>query len=62
MGAKDGDVLAAVGGQKVENLRQIFQFARETEGEQVEFQFQRGAETFRAKLPKADLQQPRRGR
>ena len=61
MGVKDGDVLVEVGGQKVENLRQIFQFAREVEGENVEFKFQRGDQTISATVPKSDMQARRGG-
>jgi hypothetical protein len=61
MGVQNGDVLVEVAGQKVESLRQIFQFAREAEGEQIEFKFSRGEKSFSAKMAKADLQM-RRGR
>ncbi|MCB9886861.1 MAG: M20/M25/M40 family metallo-hydrolase [Planctomycetes bacterium] len=61
LGVMDGDVLIEVGGQKVENLRQIFQFAREVEGENVEFVFRRGDQTFKGALPKSDVQFRRGG-
>jgi len=61
MGVQAGDVLKKVGGQDLENLRQIFQFARETEGDTVTFTFQRGDKTFEGKAKKGDLpaQRPR---
>ncbi len=61
MGVKDGDVLLEVAGNKVESLRQIFQFAREAEGTDVELKFQRGSETFTTKMAKGDLQMRRGG-
>lgn len=61
LGIKDGDVLAEVAGQKVTELRQLFQFAREAEGEQIELKVTRGAETVTVKLPRSELQM-RRGR
>ncbi|MBL9079104.1 MAG: M20/M25/M40 family metallo-hydrolase [Planctomycetes bacterium] len=54
-----GDVLVKVEGQEIESVRQIFQFAREAEGEQVTFTFRRGDQTFEAKAPKGDLPQRR---
>ncbi|MBL8756278.1 MAG: M20/M25/M40 family metallo-hydrolase [Planctomycetes bacterium] len=62
MGVLKGDVLKKVGGQDLERLRQIFQFARETEGDTVTFTFLRGGKTFDATVKKDDLPtQPRRG-
>ncbi len=58
MGVQAGDVLKKVGGQDLENLRQIFQFARETEGDTVTFTFQRGATTFEGKTKKGELPAP----
>jgi S1-C subfamily serine protease len=57
MGVQKGDVLKKVGGQDLERLRQIFQFARETEGDAVTFTFQRGDKLFDAKMKKDDLPQ-----
>lgn len=64
MGVQKDDVLKKVGGQEVERQRQIFQFARETEGDTVIFTFQRGAKTFDAKMKKDELPAtpPRGGR
>ncbi|MEO6596184.1 MAG: PDZ domain-containing protein, partial [Planctomycetota bacterium] len=62
MGVQKGDVLKKVGGQEIESLRQLFQFARESEGDDVTFTFQRGAKTFDAKMKKGDLPEaPGRG-
>ncbi len=61
LGIKDGDVLVEVGGKKIESLRQIFQFAREVEGDNVEFVFRRGDETLKGALPKSDVQFRRGG-
>lgn len=61
MGIVDGDVLVEVGGKKIESLRQIFQFARDAEGENVEFTFQRGEQAIKATLPKSDMQVRRGG-
>jgi hypothetical protein len=60
MGVQKGDVLKKVGGQDLERLRQIFQFARETEGDSVTFTFQRGDKAFEAKMKKDDLPQNQR--
>ncbi|MBM3974955.1 MAG: M20/M25/M40 family metallo-hydrolase [Planctomycetes bacterium] len=60
MGVQKGDVLKKIGGQELERLRQIFQFARETEGDAVTFTFQRGDKTFDAKMKKEDLPQNQR--
>ncbi|HEX6813181.1 MAG TPA: M20/M25/M40 family metallo-hydrolase [Planctomycetota bacterium] len=61
LGVQVGDVLKKVGGQAVEQPRQIFQFARETEGDTVTFTFQRGEQTFDVQAKKEDLPQPRGG-
>jgi hypothetical protein len=62
MGVQKGDVLKKVGGRDLERLREIFQFARETEGDTVTFTFQRDGKTFDAKVKKDDLPTPpRRG-
>lgn len=58
MGVQKGDVLKRIGGQDVERTRQIFQFAREAEGDSVTFTFQRGDKTFDAKVKKDDLNLP----
>lgn len=60
MGVQKGDVLKKVAGQELERQRQIFQFAREFEGNEVTFTFQRGDKTFDAKMKKDDLPQGRR--
>lgn len=59
LGVQKGDLLIKVDGRAVESLRQIFQFARETEGESVKFTFRRGEQTFDAALKKDDLPQRR---
>lgn len=55
LGVQPGDVLKKVDGQDVEELRQIFQFAREAEGDSVVFTFQRGAGTFTATMKKDEM-------
>ncbi|MGB3965442.1 MAG: M28 family peptidase, partial [Planctomycetota bacterium] len=55
MGVQKGDVLKKVAGQELERQRQIFQFARDAEGDSVTFTFQRGATTFEAKAAKDEL-------
>jgi hypothetical protein len=55
MGVQKGDVLKKVDGQEVEQHRQIFQFAREAEGDTVTFTFQRGEKAFEATMTKDDL-------
>ncbi|MCU0866960.1 MAG: M20/M25/M40 family metallo-hydrolase [Planctomycetes bacterium] len=55
MGVQKGDVLKTVGGQEVERVRQIFQFAREVEGDTIAFTFARGTTTFEAKVKKEEL-------
>jgi len=55
MGVKAGDKLVKVGGQELRSMRQIFQFAREVEGDEVEFGFQRGDKAFTAKMKKNEL-------
>ncbi|MBX3461576.1 MAG: M20/M25/M40 family metallo-hydrolase [Planctomycetes bacterium] len=60
MGVQAGDVLVRVDGQEIESLRQIFQFAREAEGEEVAFTFRRGAETFTFSARKEELPQRQR--
>ena len=65
MGVKAGDKLIKVGGKEVSSMRQIFQFAREVEGDVIEFAFQRGAEIFTAKMKKDEVSmggRRRRGR
>lgn len=57
MGVQAGDVLHMVDGQEVESLRQIFQFAREADGDEVTFTFRRGDKTFGAKSKKEELPQ-----
>jgi hypothetical protein len=57
MGVQQGDVLKQVEGEEVESLRQIFQFAREAEGDKVTFTFQRGEKTFQAMATKDELPQ-----
>jgi len=57
MGVKVGDVLKQVEGEEVESLRQIFQFAREAEGDKITFTFQRGDTTFQAMAAKDELPQ-----
>lgn len=59
MGVEPGDVLKKVAGRDLESLREIFQFAREVEGDTVTFTFQRGARTFEAGAKKGDLPAPR---
>ncbi len=54
-GVKNGDVLKKVAGKPLESMRQIFQFAREVEGDTVTFTFQRGDATFDAVLKKEAL-------
>ena len=60
MGVKAGDKLVKVGGQELRSMRQIFQFAREVEGDEVEFGFQRGDKAFTAKMKKNELSGGRR--
>jgi carboxypeptidase Q len=55
MGVQKGDILRAVGGQEVERARQIFQFAREVEGDTVTFTFERDGKTFDGKAKKSEL-------
>jgi hypothetical protein len=63
MGVKAGDKLTKIGGKQLTSLRQIFQFARETEGDSVEFTFQRGDKEVTAKMKKDQLSgRRRRGR
>ena len=62
MGVQKGDVLKKVGGQVVERQRQIFQFAREAEGDTITFTFQRGDKTFEATMKKGELPAARGGR
>ncbi|MCK5941239.1 MAG: M20/M25/M40 family metallo-hydrolase [Planctomycetes bacterium] len=62
MGVKAGDKLVKVGGNEVKSMRQIFQFARETEGDKIQFTFQRGTEQFSAELKKEELSFGRRRR
>lgn len=57
MGLQQGDVLTQVDGEEVETLRQIFQFAREAEGELVTFTFRRGDQTIRVQAKKDELPQ-----
>ncbi len=57
LGVLNGDVLKAVNGNEVERLRQVFQFARETEGDTVVFTFGRADKSIDVKVPKADLPQ-----
>lgn len=59
MGVKKGDVLIKVAGEEIERARQIFQIAREVEGDEVTFTFKRGETTFDAKTKKGEL--PTRG-
>ena len=62
MGVQKGDVLKKVDGKEIERARQIFQFARESEGDTVTFTFQRGDKTFEGKMKKDDLPpMPQRG-
>jgi hypothetical protein len=65
MGVQKGDVLKKVAGQEVERTRQVFQFARDVEGDTVTFTFQRGDKTFDATAKKSELpaapQRPNRG-
>ena len=58
MGVQKGDVLKTVGGQELERVRQIFQFAREAEGDTISFTFARGTTTFEAKIKKEELPAP----
>ena len=58
MGLQKGDVLKEVAGNEVERARQVFQFARDAEGDTVALKFQRGEKTFDASLKKADLPKP----
>ena len=55
MGVQKGDVLKTVAGQEVERIRQVFQFAREAEGDSVKFTFARGEKTFDATMKKDEL-------
>ena len=54
MGVKAGDKLVKVAGKELTSMRQIFQFAREAEGDSIEFGFQRGKEFFTAKMKKGE--------
>ena len=65
MGVKAGDKLTKVGGKEVTSMRQIFQFAREAEGDKIQFGFQRGDKTFTAEMKKDEVSiggRRRRGR
>lgn len=55
MGVKKGDVLIKVAGEEIERVRQVFQIAREVEGDEVTFTFKRGETTFDAKTKKGEL-------
>ena len=55
MGVKKGDVLIKVAGEEIERARQVFQIAREVEGDEVTFTFKRGETTFDAKTKKGEL-------
>ncbi|MEC7725408.1 MAG: M20/M25/M40 family metallo-hydrolase [Planctomycetota bacterium] len=55
MGVKAGDKLVQVGGKDVTSMRQIFQFAREVEGDSIKFGFQRGKDTFTAEMKKDEV-------
>ncbi|MBK8100707.1 MAG: M20/M25/M40 family metallo-hydrolase [Planctomycetes bacterium] len=61
MGVKEGDLLQKVNGQEIEQMFQIFQIARESEGDDVTFTFKRGDQTFDGKMKKDDLPARRRG-
>jgi S1-C subfamily serine protease len=61
LGVKAGDTLIMVGGEQIESLRQIFQFAREAEGDSVTFTFQRGDQRVEASMKKDEMP-ARRGR
>jgi membrane-associated protease RseP (regulator of RpoE activity) len=60
MGVKKGDVLLKVNGEEIERVRQVFQIAREVEGDEVTFTFKRGETTFDAKTKKDELPARRR--
>ena len=65
MGVKAGDKLTKVGGKEVTSMRQIFQFAREADGDKIQFSFQRGDKTFTAEMKKDEMSlggRRRRGR
>jgi len=58
MGLQKGDVLKEVAGNEVERARQVFQFARESQGDEVKFKFARGDKVFEATTKKAELPKP----
>jgi len=63
LGVKAGDKLIKIDGKKLSSLRQIFQFAREVEGDAVKFTFQRGDKEVSADMKKSDMSgRRRRGR
>ena len=58
---KDGGRAAKLGVKKGDVLtRQIFQFAREAEGDEIKFTVRRGDETFAASMKKGEMPQRRR--
>lgn len=63
LGVQKGDKLIKIDGKKLTSMRQIFQFAREVEGEVVKFTFQRGDKEVSADMKKSDMTgRRRRGR
>jgi carboxypeptidase Q len=57
MGVQVGDTLTMVDGQEVTGLRQLFQFARDAEGDTVKFTFRRGDKDIEATAKKDELPQ-----
>lgn len=55
LGVLKGDVLKKVNGKDVERMFEVFQLAREAEGDEVTFTFLRGDQTFDVKARKDDL-------
>ena len=60
LGVRAGDVLEKVEGRKIESLRQLFQYARESKGDSITLTFRRGEKTFEAEMKKGDLPGRRR--
>ena len=61
LGLKVGDVLKKVQGKEIQEMFEIFQVARDVEGDSVTFTFQRGEQMVDVKMLKSDLPARRRG-
>jgi len=62
LGIKNGDVLFKIDGRKVDSMRQLFQFARESKGEKLKVAVKRGDKVVEVSMPKTDMRRRRRGR